>query len=496
MIRSLTFALIGCMMCSLVSSLRFQGVVTTSSDYTYIGKFAYGQSGGVFSARTEVFDPVTGMVNNNVTLYGQKLALFPDVAGQWDTIEDDQDLSCDQKVKLAGKTVYNVGYTNQPALNGLSTHEMKLNVSGRRPHFWYVVLVNCQSDASISVNSTMASSIDPSTGLPVVVSVSYTFDLTNGGNMWTNELSWDQQHIAEIAITFLIIYALVFAVVIISLIRSSQSMKSTNQMMFSFIAFIVFCQIMHQILTISYQMEMIHSETIKLSVNQASWWFDTFSQLGLLFSVLILATNNYAIDGMIHRTTMMSFGMIMCVYLLGYIASFVVNVEFEKDHPSLTEWMFNNWGGYLLCAWRIVNIGVIVHYIVQSINNQSFAGAMQPSTRSLLSYGIFVSAWLASFPIITLIASMTSSHWRAKFFYGVNSVVCLSMIICQVSMTMRNVYVMKSSAFKTMDESSKVETGASEVSMSHISRSPNTSNPSSPRSPQSPSQGFRSVAPV
>jgi uncharacterized membrane protein YiaA len=272
--------------------------------------------------------------------------------------------------------------------------------------------------------------------------------------------------------------------------------QSNNQMMFVLLTIVVFCQMLHQILTLSYQMEMIKNQTIKESINQASWWFDTFSQLGLLLSVMLLCVNNQSINQTINRSNKVAIGVMMTLYFFGYIASFAVNDRYERDNPSSTVWMFNNWGGYFLCSLRLVNIGVIASFIVQSINQSIEQPTSMPrqSTCSLLSYAMFATAWLASFPLITLIASMTSAQWRPKFFYGVDSLVCLIVIAGHMFLTQRNSNLAKSGNFKTMEEPSKMENG--EVSMSDMNRSPNNSNPSSPRSPQSPSQGFRSVAPV
>jgi hypothetical protein len=72
---------------------------------------------------------------------------------------------------------------------------LKFGVSGRRPHFWYVVLVNCQPDSVI--NQTINQSIDQSTGLPIVVIVAYDFHLTNSGDFWTN-----QQHVVKLVTQF------------------------------------------------------------------------------------------------------------------------------------------------------------------------------------------------------------------------------------------------------------------------------------------------------
>lgn len=462
------------------SAIRVHGDVVTSDDFTYLGKFAYGPSSGNISIATLALDPFTRSVNPSSNIFGQKIALFADMHGEWDTIEDGSG-SCLDKLALAGKSVYSIGTVN--TMGGME--RLNFGVNGRRPHWWYVVLVNCQPDSVI--NATQTQSIDSATGLPVVVSVRYDVLFTNGGTEWTNQLSWDQHHISEIAITFLIAYVLVFIALMAFVIRSIK--QSNNQGMWLILSVVVFCQILNQCLTLAYQMNMIHEETINESINQASWWFDTFSQLGLLLTVLMMALPNQANK----RSSIFTICTIMTVYVLGYIAAFVVNARHQADHPSLNEWMFNNWGGYILCAMRLLNIAVIVQMCVQSIQQAIQQTQNQASPRSVLAYVMFASCWLASFPLITLIASMTSTYWRSKFFYGVNCLVTFAMITVQVGVTYRKYMLNRSSEFKTM-ESSKVE---GEVSMSEMNRSPNASNPSSPRSPQSPSQSqFRGITPV
>jgi len=421
-------------------SLRLSGELFSPSPFVYLGKFAYVASGGNLSVTTV---PLLSPTSNSTSY----LFMFADTDLTWDSLIASPSLTCSQLLSLGD--VVQVGI------------DFNVPVVGRRPHFWYFALSNCNTSLEndlpldFSGGSAQAQS-------SYIMAASYNFHFTNGGNVFHNEVSFNQQSIAEMAIFFFLVYFCLFMPLLIHAIYRSKGQveRPIFFLLFSAVAF----EILSQLLTLSYEARGFTSGTYTENINRAAWWMDTFAQLILLSFVFLFAAGFPLSTTSLRETPKRAFLAVwMLLYCIFYIASFAVYEQWQDNHPSSNAFVFDFWPGYVLCLMRALSVP-IVYYLLQSAMQQ------QPAQhRLLMRFAIFSSLWLVAFPICTVISVILEPWWRARGAYGLFSVVTFFAI--SLPYLLFHPYQAQKSSFKQMkdtrDEEQNGREPSSDISQPH-----------------------------
>ena len=391
-----------CLLPSPALSLRLSGRIETYQTFHYLTKFVFAPSGGNFSLLSASTLP-SDLPSN------QRLLIYPDT--EWSEVV--ASTNCSEQAALG-----------RGADVGTPLHT---GVWGKRPHWWYVALVDCEWGNS--------------TGL----GMEYDFHLTAGGGQWVNEVSYNQQHMAETSLAYFLFFLLLVPLFIASAVKA----RSTyTQMPHIILAVIASSLCLAYLLYASEYLTLIRTGYQHGLMSSAAYFFQQFAASLLVFSILATSAGYPLTRPMIAHFPLV-FGTTFVVFGL-YVASFVVQKYTQPAWSS--KYVFDNAAGYTLAI--VYGVLVLMSLALLRSTRRLPNPSASHHTHFYLLYAAFSSVYLLTFPFITLGTSLANTWWVAKAeLAATGCVLCLTVFGQWVFFQPFSVE-RRERRFKTLDEPS------------------------------------------
>ena len=381
-------------------SLRQHGHVQSYSTFHYLTKFVYVSSGGNFTAQTVSTLPPHSPSEQRVLLYPD--TLWHDVLAS---------TNCSEQVALG-----------RGAAVGTA---LDMEVIGHRPHWWYVALVDCQY------------------GNVTGMAMEYTFHFTNGGGTWDNEVSYNEQHIAEISIAYFLFFLLLVPLFVVSALKARSSHAHVPHVLLAIIAASLS---LAYLLYAAEFLTLIHTGNQHGLLSSAAYFFQQFAASLLVFCILTTSAGYPLTRPMlahfpaIFATTFVVFGL--------YVASFVVQKYTQSAWSS--KYVFDNPAGYALAI--VYGWLVLVSFALLRSTKRLPNPAASHRTHFYATYFCFLTVYLLSFPFITLGTSLANSWWVAKAELAATGCVLCLAVFGQWVFFQPFTLQTRERRFKTLDE--------------------------------------------
>lgn len=382
MSRSTAFLLLLCVLAvSLLASpacaLRQSGSVSASSTFQYVSKFVFAQHEANFTSASTSTLPQGAPSSQHIILYPDTL---------WSTVL--ASTNCSEQLSL-GK-------------GGAVGVPLHVEVLGQRPHWWYVALLDCEHGNS--------------TGL----GMQYAFHFTNGGGLWTDEVSYNEQHVAETSLAFFLFFLLLTPLFAASAVRARSTHTRVPHLLLTAIAA---CLCLAYLLYAVEYLTLVRSGEQYVSLSSAAYFFQQFAASMLVFSILStcagypLSRPSIAYLPVVLGTACLVFGL--------YVASYVVR-QFTQPVWS-TQYVFDNPAGYTLAI--LYGLLVPACFALLRSTRRLPNPAAAYSSYFHATYLLFALCYLLSFPFITLGTSLADSWWVAKAeLAATGAVLCLAVL--------------------------------------------------------------------
>ena len=368
---SYTLSLLLLLLLSLLpSSLSLRSVGTyidPSATFVYLTKFSFTMHSGNLTTHTASLLPA------NVS--SQALLLYPDTPHLWSTVMSSS-TSCGDKLSLGqGEWVYQ--------------GDLDVAILGQRPHYWLIAALNCG---------------------PGGIALSYDLHMTNGGDAWTREVSYDQWGIAQTAIAYFLIYLLALPLAAYLTHRHKSTLLSTP---FAILTITIALLLLACLLTLAEYGHLMATGYQRTSLGDASYWFTAFASLLLIPSVFVTATGYPATRP--GRPFAPALSVLISVFFILYIASFVVH---QNEAAWRLNYQYDNAPGYLLA-------------ILYGLSPLPLALIARRSGR--YRYAVGGAVYLAAFPFIVLGASLAEPYWVAKAAWAAQGAVLVVAVLGQLA---------------------------------------------------------------
>ena len=387
-------------------ALRLHGTtVAPSSTFQYLEKFVFDTTGGNFTASTASTLPTSTPSN-------QRVLIYPDTV--WAAVLSSD--NCTERVELG-----------KGAAVGVPLH---VQVTGHRPHWWYVAVVDCDYGNS--------------TGL----GLQYDFHFTAGGGTWVNEVSYDQQHIAEISLTYFLFFLLLVPLFVASALKARSTYTQVPHILLTAIAATL--SLAYLLYAVEY-LALVRTGDQHVSLSSAAYFFQQLAATMLIFSILSTSAGYPLTRPMIAHfpailaTALAVFGL--------YVASYVVRQYTQPAWSS--QYVFNNSAGYALAILYglLVPVSFALLRSTQRLPNPSAAH----HAYFYSSYALFASSYLLSVPFITLGTSLADTWWVAKAELAATGCVLCLAVFGQWVFFQPFTAVVRQRRFKTLDEAEQAE---------------------------------------
>ena len=359
--------------------VHLSGEVISSSTFVYLAKFAYAESGGNFSA-------LTASLAGPSAASSPLLLLYPDVDGLWSSASS-SDTTCEQKAALS------MSRQDSAPIGEF----LDVGVWGHRPHWWYIAVSDCNSSSGLAV--------------------SYDFTFSNGGGAWVSPVSYNEQHIAETSLTFLLYYLLMLAVVIAAISKASTAAASTPRPQLVLLAGAVCLVLLSCLLTFAEFATLIHTNTQRVALWSAAYFFLHAAHCVLIVSILLTCFGFPTLTRHLRPLPVALIAAQTAAFAALYITAFCV----QQAQPAWsTQFVFNNGAGYALALlYAVVLLPLCLLLLYR--NGQSRL------------YSAYVTLYFLSFPFIVLGASLADSWWVAKAEYAASGCVLVLALTAQLA---------------------------------------------------------------
>ncbi|GAM23190.1 hypothetical protein SAMD00019534_063650 [Acytostelium subglobosum LB1] len=341
-----------------------KGHLSTSSNWHYVDKFC-------FSANRIANGTLTiKATSNNPNI---SLIAYDDVQGSWFAVYKSH-LSCQERVNLGNK----LGSVN---FNGTAVTIQVLDAM--RPHYWYVVAVDCSGNS---------------------LNMDYEFTWLNAGNIWKRQFSNDDQGLEQMYLT----YFWFFLLLAVYSCYSGWVLTTTK----SYHPIV-------KLLTISVVLEFL--SVFILLIHYGAYSHDGVGAKGLLgfgelldlasqltfIMLLILIAKGWAISRITIEEKPIILG-VMGVLSALYLIMFIW-YKAGQD-PASTVYMYDTVPGILLLVARSL---AMVWFMWCGYN--TYMEENHPAKRKFYVYfGVCFSLWFLALPFICIIASAVDPWVRQK----------------------------------------------------------------------------------
>ncbi|PRP87284.1 coiled-coil and C2 domain-containing protein 2A [Planoprotostelium fungivorum] len=343
--------------------------ISTSSSWVFLDKFCFDSSGGRLNFG--IIPTANTILPPNATI-----AFFSDGAFRWQAVYK-SNAPCSYKLSASN--------ANFPAGVFLN-NSVPFGVAGEIPHWWYVVLANCDGDE-----------------------VDFKFNMTSLNAGSQAQFSYDEQGVYQMGLAFSGYFAFIMLCEIITLIRCYQRRMHTTLIWFiaTAIFYHLLCAAFYAIHYTKYQSDGIGY----YGLSQAAIGMQMTSQI-IVLVIIILLSKGYPVSTN-HVEQKRLIVAIVFAYFASYLGLFVwfqVGVD-----PALVLFLYDSVPGLVICILNLIFAAWVGREIYRTVyyENNYVKKSM---------YGLFAIAaigWLLILPLVTLIAHFSPDYNRQRIVTAV-----------------------------------------------------------------------------
>ncbi|KAK6645038.1 hypothetical protein RUM43_001314 [Polyplax serrata] len=376
-----------------------QGHLITHENWAFVARFCFLSEAGLFEYNIEYDEDRFGTVN---------LLLYYDAESQWPAVYKTNKTCSEKEAVLKVQQNQIVNLTSSFFENGC--RRLKGQTSGKsiskgggmvscsnakrfrssRERWWFIAFSNCNSTKGLNVR--------------------YKFLMTNGppGEYWHEHLSADEFYVLPILMTF----ALVYMLVILSIVMCSVELKARQFLHSTYKLFIVsvgfqelgvMCQC---IAYVRYALDGTGHPRIKYfgQLNEAA------SEICFLLLLLLLAKGYTVTRGRLRLGSSIKLTIFMCLYVVCFCCLFIY--EREYFDPGEVLYLYESAPGYGLIALRIIAWWMFIYSTIFTLKHYP------EKVTFYYPFNIVGTLWFVAGPIVVLAANSQIDKWVRE------SVVC------------------------------------------------------------------------
>jgi len=339
------------------------GNINSNDDWVILTKFCFSNHGP---------GNLTWSGNSN-NPNGLMVLFYDDAPDSWPLVYGERkSLTCEQKVAMAkgNRSVVPNEYHLQPFLDHA------------RPHFWYVVVSNCQAKS---------------------VNFEYHFEFVNWGNSWDRQFSFDDQGLAPMYLFYFLIFLFGIGVHIYSVVNYIR--EGTFHLVVRIFSACVVMEFLYIFfMFIHYIKYKENGQGVPVLKGFADA-IDIGFQMTLILMFILLATG-FAISRsfVTHKLQLL---IIMIITFLLYLSMFIWGFAY-KNWGAL--YIYESAPGIIILILRFFTLGWFLWLLRKSHIEENHTHKKDFYIR----FGIFVSIWFLSLPFIVIVAAILSPWVRYK----------------------------------------------------------------------------------
>lgn len=379
-----------------------EGELNTQTDWEFITRFCFLSDKG--SLRFTFEYPVDYAPEN--------VLLYFDTPEQWDSVYK-TDKTCDEKVAVMNPANNQIIYLDLPysgceqitvdGVDMVSCSGMR-EFRSARERWWFIAVSRCS----------------PTRGPPNGLRLKYKIHMTNGeeGDYLHREYSADEFYILPINIVFLILYAILSALIVVCAVQlhKRQLLHTTYKLYMVSVFFTTFSLFL---LSIGYGIYGNDGLGDKLlGTKYAGRAFEALSVIIFLLMLILMGKGYTITRGKLTTISTIKITVFFTIYVVAYVVLFVWEGIFFD--PGLVLYVYESPPGYGLIGMRLIGWIWFCYAIFFTLKHYPEKG------RFYYPFFVFYTLWFWAGPIVIVVAMYAIALWsREKTVVGVENFVSL-----------------------------------------------------------------------
>ncbi|KAF2074745.1 hypothetical protein CYY_003933 [Polysphondylium violaceum] len=364
-----TIVLLGCYVGN-TESKYVSGKVKSKDNWVFLTKFCFAYGIGNIT--------YTGYIPQNTSI-----VIYDDAKTSWQEVYKSK-LTCEERISSNITSFTIANGNNHPDYNSTSTSPVK---DVQRPHFWYVVAVNCQGSVELD---------------------EYSISLTNPGGIWKRQFSYDEQGLEALYLVYFFVF--LGLAIFTSYAAYTLTMTRSFHPIVKILTLTIYLEFLSVFILLVHYGVYSHDGVGAKGLQGFGEILDLAAQISFIL-LLVLIAKGWAISRVTiddKKIILIVMGLLSGLYLIMFIW-----IKAGQDHAS-TVYMYDTAPGIILLVARSLTM---IWFMWCGYN--TYIEENHPAKRQFYKlFGISFVFWFIALPMICIIASAVDPWVRQRTVLG------------------------------------------------------------------------------